>query len=239
MRNAVLKRLVVSMLLSSALWIACAAYASADGAVPQTNVDGVSIYPYEKGKEAEFYIQYGESGKESIGKDFVGLFINGSMIRNANVVTEKNRTLLPVRIVAERLGAQLKWDSKARKVTIADGGQTIELFMGSTHARVNGEYIDLGTAPKMLHDRIYVPLRFVAEALRAKVDYFNGKNLSQPHQVPRLRSGTTQSSTKRPFLRDGNANQYAGNRKSKRYGRGWRFADVFQRQRSEAWDGDG
>ncbi|MDR9852063.1 copper amine oxidase N-terminal domain-containing protein [Paenibacillus sp. VCA1] len=182
----VLKRLVLSMLLSSVLWSACSAYASAEGAVPPTNVAGISIYPYEKGVDAEFYIRYGDSGQESIGKDFVGLFINGSIIKNANVVTENNRTLLPVRIVAEHLGAQIKWDSKAQKVTIADGGQTVELFMHSTHAKVNGKKVDMTVAPKIIHRSTYVPARFVAEALRAKVDYFNGKDLSQPHMVPRL-----------------------------------------------------
>lgn len=183
-----IKNFTVSMILLIMFTMALPGYTLADGTIPKTNIDQTLIYPYEDREGAEFYIQYGGSGKESIGKTFVGLFINGSIIKNANIITENNRTLLPIRIVSEQLGAQIEWDAKTQKVTITDANakRKIELFIDHKNAKMNGKTFKMDAAPQIIHHYTYVPLRFVAEALHAKVAYFNGRDLAQPHILPRL-----------------------------------------------------
>jgi len=44
----------------------------------------------------------------------------------------------------------------------------------------------LDVAPKIFNNRTYVPIRFVVEALNAKVDYFDGKDTTKPHIVERM-----------------------------------------------------
>ena len=161
-------------------------YTLAEDTMPKTNIDKTSIFPYEGRDDTEYYIIYGDSTKEPISKEFIGLFINGSIIKNSNLITENDRTLLPVRNIAESLGAKVYWDSKTRKVTIIDAENTIELFIDNKNAKINGKEFVLDVVPKIFNNYTYVPVRFVAEALNAKVNYFDGKDITKPHIVIRM-----------------------------------------------------
>lgn len=90
-----------------------------------------------------------------------------------------NRTLVPVRIVSENLGAQVTWKQDTRQVQIETGGTSITLTIGSSQALVNGEAVELydGVPATMAAvgslTRTMVPLRFVSEQLGAQVDFDN------------------------------------------------------------------
>jgi len=101
----------------------------------------------------------------------------------------ENRTFLPIRYVAEALGAKVEWNQEEQKVTITttqpflklDGtvttttATTVELWIGKSLARVNGVDTPIDpnnptVAPFILPPgRTMLPLRFVSESLGAKV----------------------------------------------------------------------
>ncbi len=86
----------------------------------------------------------------------------------------EGRTLLPIRWVAEPLGAEVGWDGKEKKVTVSLGDVFIELWIGKPIARVNGveKPIDPNNpkvVPLILNGRTMLPVRFVAENLGADV----------------------------------------------------------------------
>ena len=86
----------------------------------------------------------------------------------------EGRTLLPIRWVAEPLGADVGWDGKERKVIVSLNDTTIELWIGKPTARVNGieKPIDPNNpkvVPMILNGRTMLPVRFVAENLGADV----------------------------------------------------------------------
>ena len=90
---------------------------------------------------------------------------------------EENRTLLPIRYVAEPLGAFVSWNPLSRKVTVTLDGGVVELWIGESRARVNGveRFIDENN-PKVMPiivppGRTMLPLRFIAESLGAEVDW--------------------------------------------------------------------
>lgn len=88
------------------------------------------------------------------------------------VDTVAGRTLVPVRFVSEILGAGVDWDPKAKKVTITDGGKLIVLVLNSSQVQIDGVEQVIDCVPVMVPPgRIFVPLRFVGETLKAKVDY--------------------------------------------------------------------
>lgn len=94
-------------------------------------------------------------------------------------VIKESRTLLPIRYVAEALGADVQWDAGERKVTITFKGTTIELWIDKNSAKVNGEYklID-ATNPKVTPiiippGRTMLPIRFIAENLGCLVEWNN------------------------------------------------------------------
>ncbi|MEW6573782.1 MAG: stalk domain-containing protein [Bacillota bacterium] len=92
-------------------------------------------------------------------------------------VVRGGRTLLPIRFIAEPLGAAVNWIPAERKVTVSLGGRTIELWIGRNTARVDGgsRPIDPGnrtvTPVVIPPGRTMLPLRFVAENIGCRVDW--------------------------------------------------------------------
>ncbi len=87
-------------------------------------------------------------------------------------VLVNDRTMLPIRFVAEALGATVDWDEATRTVTIVNGELSIALVIGEAQATVNGEAVMLDAAAFIENSRTYLPLRFVAENLGATVEWF-------------------------------------------------------------------
>lgn len=86
------------------------------------------------------------------------------------------RTLLPIRFVAEPLGANVLWEAAQRKVTITFADKVIELWIGQAAAKVNGTAVPIDPTnpevkPLILNNRTMLPLRFVSENLGAAVDW--------------------------------------------------------------------
>ncbi len=102
------------------------------------------------------------------------LYINifGKIVKNdvAPKIVD-GRTVLPIRVVAEALGADVDWDPTAQKVTITKGDTVIELFIGKYIAFVDGEPVQLDVAPFIDNNRTYLPVRFVSEYLGAIVNW--------------------------------------------------------------------
>ncbi|MCC5910523.1 MAG: N-acetylmuramoyl-L-alanine amidase [Clostridiaceae bacterium] len=94
-------------------------------------------------------------------------------------VLHNSRTLLPVRFVAESMGAEVEWDQEQYAATITTEDKEILLMIDSPLAVVNGEIKPLPdeVAPKILtykgSGRTMVPVRFVAEVLGLEVDWDN------------------------------------------------------------------
>jgi len=91
-------------------------------------------------------------------------------------VIKNSRTLLPMRAVAEALGAQVNWNEAARKVTITSTGTSIEMWIGKNLAYTNGKQVlidpqNKNVVPEIINGRTMVPVRFVAESLGATVSW--------------------------------------------------------------------
>ena len=84
-----------------------------------------------------------------------------------------NRTFLPFRYIGETVGAEIKWDNTAKKVTYIQGGKTIELWINKTAVKVNGADKTIDAAPVLSGGRTLVPIRFVMENLGAKLQWDN------------------------------------------------------------------
>lgn len=91
------------------------------------------------------------------------------VVNDVAPVIRGERTMLPIRFIAQALGAEVAWDDALNKVTITKDDGIIELYIGSPVAVVNGENIELDAPALIENSRTYLPLRFVAEHLGAKV----------------------------------------------------------------------
>ncbi|WP_263560879.1 stalk domain-containing protein [Paenibacillus polymyxa] len=86
-------------------------------------------------------------------------------------IVSQNTTLVPLRGVFESLGAQVEWDSKAKKVTASKNDDTLTLNIGSKLAYKNSNPVQLDAATQIQKGQVLVPLRFVSQSLGAKVNW--------------------------------------------------------------------
>lgn len=85
------------------------------------------------------------------------------------------RVFVPLRGVIERLGGNVLWDPGDRVVTGAHPAtkNQFRIRVGSDEALLNGRKMALDAPPRVVNGTTYVPLRFVSEALGARVRWDN------------------------------------------------------------------
>lgn len=91
----------------------------------------------------------------------------------AEPVVENNRTLVPLRMLSEKLGFMVEWEPNTQQITLSKFPTKVVLWVGKAEAQVNGKPFTLEVAPKMVGSRVFVPVRFISEQLGASV-YWNG-----------------------------------------------------------------
>lgn len=106
-------------------------------------------------------------------------------------IVENGRTLVPVRIISEDMGYEVKWDNPTQKVTISDANTKIEFKIGDSTALINGKrvpidtredtngkLVQVDTKARLINSRTYVPIRFITENFGGTVDWkIQGKTL--------------------------------------------------------------
>jgi N-acetylmuramoyl-L-alanine amidase len=85
------------------------------------------------------------------------------------------RTLVPIRVISENLGAKVHWDNKNRTVKVIADSINVLLKIDSKKASVNNQEVLLDVPAKIIKDRTMIPLRFVGEALGADVEWNNDR----------------------------------------------------------------
>lgn len=73
--------------------------------------------------------------------------------------------------VLQDMGATVLWNKDTKTVTILRRDAVVKLVVNSKTARVNTKKKQMGIAPQIYKNKVYVPLRFVAESLGAKVKW--------------------------------------------------------------------
>ncbi|MGE5416967.1 MAG: stalk domain-containing protein [Acidobacteriota bacterium] len=104
--------------------------------------------------------------------------VNGTVEQmDAAPISKWGRTLLPVKYVADALGADVQWDPTEKKATISMNGQTIEVWAGKNIARINGSNVVIDAQNPQVKGitvppgRTMLPLRFIAENLGCDVQW--------------------------------------------------------------------
>ncbi len=95
---------------------------------------------------------------------------------DAAPLNRNSRTMLPVRFVAEALGATVGWNGETSTVSVTSSTAEIKIVIGAASATVNGKTIALDAPAFIESSRTYLPVRFVAENLGATVEWVAATN---------------------------------------------------------------
>lgn len=126
------------------------------------------------------------------------IYINGKQLVTENQpVIEDGRTLVPLRSIFETFNQTVTWSDYDKSIT---SGQ-IWLQLNNKTAIIGNKKVTLDVSAKLINDRTYLPLRFIAEALGKEVKYDAEKNiveinnyLSINERINLIISGLTRSS---------------------------------------------
>lgn len=81
------------------------------------------------------------------------------------------RTMVPMRLIFEALGAEVTWNDATQTVVGRQGNTSISLIIGNRNATVGGRAVVLDQPAQIIAGRTLVPVRFIAESLGAAVDW--------------------------------------------------------------------
>ncbi|WP_436245502.1 copper amine oxidase N-terminal domain-containing protein [Paenibacillus sp. LjRoot56] len=111
----------------------------------------------------------------------LGVQVNGEKIvftdAQPYIDEQTSSTMVPVREIAEKLGAKVDWNPSLEQVTFRDQHATTSLTIGQKIASVDGKQVELDAPAVLKNDRTMVPLRAVSESLGADVDWVGERNL--------------------------------------------------------------
>ena len=142
--------------------------------------------------------------KMTVNKSFA-MVDNQIKMLDASPIIRNSRTMLPVRFVAEQLGATVDWNAGTSTATITGAnGTVIAITIGASEAQINGKAVTLDSPAFIENSRTYLPVRFVAEALGAYVSWDGATSTATIFGVPK---GTTQAEHSQYYIEGLSADQ--------------------------------
>lgn len=158
--------------------------------------------PFETDSD-DFMAQISELVSSTMSDDYFGslnlkigsdtMSLDGERIKIDNEgsvpIIENDTTLLPIRGVAEAIGAEVGYDEPTQTVSLSDDENEVSMQIGSTSIEINGEAQEMAVAAQTVNDRTLIPLRAAAEALGCEVDWNENDqsiSLTKPYQTKRI-----------------------------------------------------
>ena len=88
---------------------------------------------------------------------------------NVSPMIKEGRTLVPVRFIAESLGAEVTFDATTSTITITTLDKVIKLVLNSNDMDINGTVTKLDVPAQSIEGRTMIPLRAMVEGIGKKV----------------------------------------------------------------------
>ena len=110
-----------------------------------------------------------------------GVVVNGKSVGGSAIIRD-NRIQVPIRVIFQALGANVAWYPENMKVVALTRTKTISMIIGENTA-YDPDPVMLDYPPMLMRGTVYVPLKFVAQTLGAKVR-FNRKTKTAYVDLP-------------------------------------------------------
>ncbi len=124
------------------------------------------------GMETTLKLKFTEDENVQLTIDSKTLLKNGEASQMDVAPTIVNdRTMVPVRFIAEALGGMVEWHEDIQTAYIVYQDNMVEVPIQSTTIHVNGEAKTIDTPSQIIADRTMIPLRAVAEGLGLDISF--------------------------------------------------------------------
>lgn len=161
--------------------IANAADAFIDNELAYTSIADGDIHPSKAG-----YAAMGRAFAKTIWGDYrvvkpkkdgepVSVVLNGKEMNSLyKPILVQNRTFVPLRSIAEAMGAAITWNAASQTAAVKLENGTVDITVGAGMIRVNGDPKPLDAPPAFVHpagkaSTLYVPLAALSEGLQFQV----------------------------------------------------------------------
>jgi inhibitor of cysteine peptidase len=100
----------------------------------------------------------------------IDVYLQGNEIAlDAAAHLDNGVTMVPLRNLAEALGATVEWQIDSQTAVVRKGGSEVTLSVGQSSGLKNGEPFGLGGSPKLLDSILMVPIRAISESFQMLV----------------------------------------------------------------------
>ena len=104
----------------------------------------------------------------------ITVFLNGEqLVFDVQPALESGRTLVPMRVIFEALGAEVTWNNDTFTAIAVKDDTTIKITIDDMKLYKNDQVIELDVPARLIDGRTLVPVRAVSEGMDAKVDWDN------------------------------------------------------------------
>ena len=113
-----------------------------------------------------------EQAEAEAAKARASVTLDGNRIDTENLAKVVNgRTMIPVRCLAEQMGAEVSYDSTLKAARIVRAGVEIIMPIGSKTCTVNGKPFQMDAAPYIENGRTMIPARYVSELFSQSIQW--------------------------------------------------------------------
>lgn len=116
-------------------------------------------------------VKLGKLLKSSGNTEITTLLDGKVLVMEEKPFVQGGRALVPIRAISSALKAEVTWDAKTSSALITRGDVSITLYLNKKEATVNGKTVALEITPVLKNGRLFLPLRFVSEQLKAEVNW--------------------------------------------------------------------
>jgi hypothetical protein len=117
------------------------------------------------------------------------LRVNGEAVAlDVPPVTARQEAFIPVRVIADRLGADTNYCKKSGTIEITRGDDTLRLRLNDRRATFNGNAMTLAHAPFVVRGRTMIPVSALSRAFGSHVAYD-----AKRHEISVTSEGTVEA----------------------------------------------
>ena len=98
--------------------------------------------------------------------------VNSEYVKTKNhAYLKSGKTFVSLRDFGDIFSGNVSWNESTSTAKITKGDKVISVTKGKKEAKINEKTVKLDAAAAIVNDRMYVPLRFMSEALGASVSW--------------------------------------------------------------------